>query len=77
MSKASEIAEAAELRDVRSRWFLSLPALIVILLAGVGPLAVMIVYSFLEKSGYGGVTWNFSLDAWTSVFSSATSSTIR
>jgi spermidine/putrescine transport system permease protein len=68
MSKASEIAEAAELRDVRSRWFLSLPALIVILLAGVGPLAVMIVYSFLEKSGYGGVTWNFSLDAWTSVF---------
>lgn len=68
MSKASEIAEAAELRDVRNRWFLSLPALVIIFFAGVGPLAVMIVYSFLEKSGYGGVTWNFSLDAWTSVF---------
>jgi len=68
MSKASEIAAAAEERDVRNRWFLALPALVIIFFAGVGPLAVMIIYSFLAKSGYGGVTWNFSLDAWTSVF---------
>ncbi|MBM3520520.1 MAG: ABC transporter permease [Alphaproteobacteria bacterium] len=68
MSKASEIAEAAEQRDIRNRWLLSTPSLVIIFLAGVGPLAVMIIYSFLEKSGYGGVNWKFSLDAWTSVF---------
>lgn len=68
MATAREIAEAAEQRDARNRWFLSLPALVVIFCAGVGPLAVMLVYSFLEKSGTGGVIWNFSLDGWFSVF---------
>jgi len=68
MASAREIAEAAVAKDARDRWLLSLPAVIVIVLAAVGPLFIMLVFSFLQKSGYGGVIWKFSLDGWTSVF---------
>ncbi|MBL8907607.1 MAG: ABC transporter permease [Rhizobiales bacterium] len=68
MATAREIAEAAERRDIRQRWLLSAPALVVIFFAGIGPLAIMVVYSFLEKSGYGGVVWKFSTAGWESVF---------
>lgn len=50
--------------DIRSRWLLSAPALIIIAFAAVGPLFIVLVYSFLEKGDYGGVVWNFSTDAW-------------
>ena len=36
------------------------PALAVILLFMVAPVAIMLVYSFLEPATYGGVVWNFS-----------------
>ena len=68
MASAREIAEAAVAKDARDRWLLSLPAVIVIVFAAVGPLFIMLVFSFLQKSGYGGVIWKFSLDGWTSVF---------
>lgn len=68
MATAHEIAEAAERRENRNRWLLLSPSVLVIFFAGVGPLAVMILYSFLQKSGYGGVIWKFSLDGWTSLF---------
>lgn len=32
------------------------------------PLAIIILYSFLEKGLYGGVVWRFSLDAYSSMF---------
>lgn len=32
------------------------------------PLAIIILYSFLEKGLYGGVVWKFSLDAYKSMF---------
>lgn len=32
------------------------------------PLAIIILYSFLEKGLYGGVVWKFSLDAYASMF---------
>ncbi|MFZ1815804.1 MAG: ABC transporter permease [Rhizobiaceae bacterium] len=68
MANATQIAEQAEQRKVRNRWLLATPALVVIFLAAVGPLAVMVVYSLLLKNGYGGVHWQFSTDAWFSVF---------
>ncbi|BCG78581.1 ABC transporter permease [Mesorhizobium sp. 113-3-3] len=68
MATAEEIAKAAERRDVRDRWLLSAPALLVILLAATGPLLIVLVYSFLTPGAYGDVKWQFSPDAWISVF---------
>ncbi len=64
MATAREVAEAAERADVRNRWYLSLPALVVVMVAAVGPLFIMVVYSLLQKGDYGNVVWNFSGDAW-------------
>ncbi|BCH07905.1 ABC transporter permease [Mesorhizobium sp. 131-3-5] len=68
MATAEEVAKAAERRDVRDRWLLSAPALLVILLAATGPLLIVLVYSFLTPGTYGDVKWQFSPDAWVSVF---------
>ena len=38
MTTAAEIAARAEREDVRKRWLLSTPALVIIFLAGIGPL---------------------------------------
>jgi spermidine/putrescine transport system permease protein len=66
---ASEIAKAAERQDVRRRWLLTLPALAIIIFAAVGPLFVMLLYSFLAKADYGGVKLDeFSTEAWFGVF---------
>ncbi|MEM7635682.1 MAG: ABC transporter permease [Pseudomonadota bacterium] len=54
--------------DVRNRWLLASPALTVIFFAALGPLLIMLVYSFLQKGSYGGVVWSFSLDGWFNVF---------
>jgi spermidine/putrescine transport system permease protein len=68
MIDARDAAHAARSREIRGNWLLSAPALAVIFFAAVGPLFVMVVYSFLEKNSFGGVVWNFSTDAWVSVF---------
>ncbi|PLK73241.1 ABC transporter permease [Rhizobium sp. TH135] len=61
--------ETARSRDVKNRWLLSLPALAIIFVAALGPLFVMVLYSFLEKGDYGDVKFGvFSLEGWTSVF---------
>jgi len=54
--------------DIRNRWLLSAPALIVILLAASGPLLIVVVYSFLTPGSYGDVAWKPSLEGWLSVF---------
>jgi spermidine/putrescine transport system permease protein len=64
---AQEIAEKAERDDVRRRWLLSAPALLIIFFAGIGPLFIVLAYSFLAPGNYGDVKWEFSTDAWTSV----------
>jgi spermidine/putrescine transport system permease protein len=64
---AAEAAAAFDRRDTRGRWLLSAPAIIILLFASIGPLAIVVVYSFLTKGGYGGVEWKFSSDAWVSV----------
>ena len=67
MALAQEVATQAERRDIRSRWLLSTPALLIILFAASGPLVIVLVYSFLSPGPYGDVKWQFSWDAWTSV----------
>jgi spermidine/putrescine transport system permease protein len=69
MATPREIAEAAEQRDIRNRWVLSSPALIIIFLAAIGPLFVMLLYSFMVKGDYGDVKFGqFSFDGWFNVF---------
>ena len=68
MTTAAEIAARAEREDVRKRWLLSTPALFIIFLAGIGPLLVVVLYSFLTPGPYGDVKWEFSTDAWVGVF---------
>lgn len=67
MATAIEVAEKAERDDIRSRWLLSTPALLIVFLAALGPLLIVVVYSFLTPGNYGDVKWQFSTDAWVSV----------
>lgn len=69
MATAAEIARAGQRRDIRSRWLLSAPALVIIFVAAIGPLFVMLAYSFMVKGDYGDVKFGqYSLDGWFSVF---------
>ncbi len=68
LSPAQDAARAAERLDNRNRWLLLTPSLLIIFLAGVGPLFIVLLYSFLTKGDYGGVKWILSLDGWFNVF---------
>ena len=68
MATARETAIAEERKDVVTRLWLSTPALIIIFCAALGPLLVVLVYTFLTKGDYGGVKWIFSTEGWFSVF---------
>ncbi|MCA0432219.1 MAG: ABC transporter permease [Proteobacteria bacterium] len=69
MSNAEAVAKKFRERDIFGRWLLSFPALFVIFIAAVGPLFVMLLYSFMVKGDYGDVKyWQFSGDGWFSVF---------
>ena len=69
MNTAMVTAENAKRQDTRSRWLLATPALVIIALAAIGPLFIMLAYSFMVKGDYGDVKlWQFSLDGWLSVF---------
>lgn len=68
MATASEIAAERNKADIRSRWLLSTPALVIIFLASIGPLLVVLLYSFLMPGPYGDVKWEFSTDGWVGVF---------
>ena len=59
--------EAEKSRDIRKRWLLSLPALLIILLASTGPLLIVLVYSVLTPGPYGDVQWLPSLEGWIGV----------
>lgn len=51
-------------RSARSGWLLSAPALVLLALAAVGPLIIVVIYSFLSPGETGNVEWKFSTDAW-------------
>jgi spermidine/putrescine transport system permease protein len=61
MSAAETAQDAAKTRNA---WLLSAPALVILALAAVGPLIIVVIYSFLLPGTYGNVEWGFSLDAW-------------
>jgi spermidine/putrescine transport system permease protein len=62
-------AQNARRQDVASRWLLSAPALIILFVAAIGPLFVVLLFSFMVKGDYGDVKyWQFSGDGWFSVF---------
>lgn len=67
MADPAAIAESLRRKDVRTRWLLSAPALVIILFAAIGPLFVMLLYSFLTKGEFGNVKWEFSTQGWFNV----------
>ncbi len=69
MPEANQAETQAARRDIRNRWLLSMPALLIIFFAAIGPLFIVLLYSFLVKGDYGDVKfWQFTGDAWFSVF---------
>ena len=68
MQKAANTLESIRQHDVRNRWVLSAPALLTIFFAAIGPLFVVLMFSFMAKGDYGDVKyWQFSTDGWISV----------
>jgi spermidine/putrescine transport system permease protein len=51
-----------------AHWLLLSPALFILLVAAIGPLFIVLIYSFLTAGDYGGVVWQFSPEAWFNVF---------
>lgn len=64
LSRAAQVAAEADRREIRNRWYLSSPALLIILFAATGPLLIVLLYSFLTPGDYGGVVWKSSGQAW-------------
>ena len=67
-SAGDSLVANARREEVRRKWLLNTPALVVLFCAASGPLLVMIVYSFLQPGDYGGVKWTFSTEGWFNVF---------
>ncbi len=65
------MADTPEQREARANrrqaWALSAPALFLLAIAAVGPLLIVLVYSFLTPGKYGNVEWAFSPDGWVSL----------
>ena len=50
--------------SARNGWLLSAPALFVLTFAAVGPLIIVVIYSFLTPGTHGNVVWTFSSEGW-------------
>ncbi len=57
-----------ERHKARNGWLLSAPAILILMAGAVGPLLIVLVYSFLTPAEYSGVDWTPSGDAWFRVF---------
>ena len=69
MASAQESETLARNSETRKRWLLSMPALVLIGCAALGPLLVVLAYSFMTKGDYGGVKFGqFSTGGWFAVF---------
>jgi spermidine/putrescine transport system permease protein len=60
----SAAEDAARKTSDRRGWLLSLPALTLLTGAAVGPLLIVLVYSFLTPGKFGNVVWDFNIDGW-------------
>jgi spermidine/putrescine transport system permease protein len=65
MSSAAE--ERLRRQSARNGWLLSAPALLLLMVAAIGPLVIIVIYSFLTPGQYGNVVWEFSWDGWVSI----------
>ncbi len=63
----ADMEARAAAASARNGQLLSLPALVLLAVGAIGPLAVMLVYSFLAPGQFGNVEWVFSLDGWVSI----------
>ena len=63
-ARVNQAKRVAARRQARMRWSLVAPSLFIIGIFGIGPLLIMVLYSFLEPGTYGGVRWEFSTDAY-------------
>jgi len=63
-ARVAAASRAVETRQRRGRWGLLSPALTIIGIFGLGPLLIVLIYSFLEAGTYGGVKWEFSTEAY-------------
>jgi spermidine/putrescine transport system permease protein len=69
MQGVSSTAATARRHDILMRWLLSAPALFVLFVAAIGPLFVVLLFSFMVKGDFGDVKyWQFSTEGWFSVF---------
>jgi spermidine/putrescine transport system permease protein len=64
MSPAEDQAIRA---SARNGWLLSAPALVILMLAAVGPLLIVVIYSFLTPGQHGNVVWEFSTGGWVGI----------
>ncbi len=55
-------------RPALRAWLLLAPAAVWLVLFFVAPLAIVLVYGFLERGTYGGVVWNFTLENYARIF---------
>ena len=63
----SPAEENAIRTSARHGWLLSTPALVVLAIAAIGPLMVVVIYSFLEAGTHGNVVWTFSTEGWSQI----------
>jgi spermidine/putrescine transport system permease protein len=61
-------ATAAAGTEASRRWLLLAPALLILAVGAVGPLVIVVIYSFLTPGDYAGVKWIFSGEAWINLF---------
>ena len=62
-----EASSDHERQERSRRWLLLSPSLAILIFAASGPLLIVLVYSFLKAGDYGGVVWEFSMEAWFNV----------
>jgi spermidine/putrescine transport system permease protein len=63
----SAAEQAAIRRSARTGWLLSSPALVLLTIAAVGPLLIVVIYSFLTPGQHGNVVWEFSTNGWVGI----------
>ena len=60
----AQAAHITEHKEVRRRWLLVSPALLIIGVAGLVPLTVILFYSFMSPGPYAGISFEPTFQAW-------------
>ena len=60
----AKAAIEAEKRELKTRWLLVSPAIVIICLAGFLPLTIILFYSFMSPGPYAGVSFEPTFRAW-------------